>query len=305
MSANYLRPGLRPPAPLFRDDRGATRYYALCDETGAVRWFPSVTSVIRDTSPTPQGLMEWYIKHGREEANRLRDAAADYGTALHIAIASYFDGEELTFHDERLAKDMMAWHQFVRDRNVEVVASEVPIYLAPKYKGPEIDGGVAGTADLICELDFDKKRVLALIDIKSGKNSYRDHAVQLEFYKLMWNESFDRVGDDGFDPTVTHVYNWHPKEWTKAPSYSLVNQTGVSTEAEVITRLNLWHCMYKAEPRPRMLTSGVKIVKGGAMPPVVIESPDDVVRAKFEALTQGVITADEMVLTDDYTWGHA
>lgn len=305
MSANYIRPGLKPAQPLFRDDRGETRYYALCDETGKVLWSPSVTSVIRDTSPTPPGLMEWYLKHGNEEATRMRDAAADYGTALHIAIAQYFSGETLTFRDERLAKDMMAWHQFVRDRNVEVVACEVPLYMGPTYNGPKILGGVAGTADLICEMDWDKGRVLAMVDIKSGKNSYRDHAVQLAFYTMMWNEWQDRMTEDRFDPTVTHCFNWHPKEWTKAPSYGLVNQTGAVSEAEVITRLNLWHQMFKAEPRSRMLLQGVEIAKGASMPSVVIEHPDDVVRAKFEALTKGTITVDEMVAYDDYTWGHA
>jgi hypothetical protein len=72
--------------PLYRYDHNAgDRRYARVNERGKVIWYPSVTTIIRATSPTPPGLLAWYIKHGIDGANELRDEAAERGTEIFKA----------------------------------------------------------------------------------------------------------------------------------------------------------------------------------------------------------------------------
>jgi hypothetical protein len=285
---HYLAPGLTPPPPLFRLDRGDTRYYAHVDSAGLVTWYPSVTSVIKETGPTPYGLQQWQMKHGEAEAKRLRDEAAEYGTELHINIARYFAGEAIEPTSERMTKDMLAWHAFVRERNVVPIASEVMLHSDTLR--------VAGTADLVCELDWQKGRVVAMVDIKSGKNSYRDHAVQLAFYSQMWNECYP-------DMEIDAIFNWHPKDWTKTtPTYALINQTGEVKHTEVALRANLWHELFLAAPKAQLSIQG-SIRQGQAMPTITLHDPDDYARIMFEQLNREAI-----VMPDDHdgvVWGFA
>lgn len=284
---HLLDPSIPPPPPLFRLDRGDTRYYAHVDPDGTVRWYPSVTSVIKETGPTPYGLVQWQIKHGAD-AVRLRDEAAEYGTALHIAISSYFQGETQLPEDERMLKDLLAWHAFVRERNVKCLASEVMLHS---------DGlRVAGTADLICEIDWEKGRVVAIVDIKSGRNSYREHAVQLAFYRRMWNDCYP-------DIQVTHAFNWHPKDWTKTkPTYGFINQTDEISEREVQLRSDLWHELHVAAPKARLNVTGT-IHKDGPQPEISFHSPDDYARIMWENLTGEAIVRP--AVDEDVVWGAA
>lgn len=280
---NYIHPSLPKPEPIFREDRSGTRYYAHVDETGAVTWYPSVTTVIRDTSPTPYGLLQWYAKHGMQEANRLRDEAAEYGTSLHIDIARIMSGEVVTPDSERKAKDLMAWVAFCEERKVEPIAVEIPL-VSKRLK-------VAGTADLVCRMTFGGTSVLAMVDIKSG-GSYEDHAVQLDMYRQAFNEQYrEALGE-----SVFFMFNWHPNDWTKKPTYKLVNQTATIDEA--FLRCQLWHTMHKASPRPHLTVSG-PVGLGIEMPTITVEDPDDTARAKWQAITGMTITEDSVAIIDD------
>ena len=281
---NYIHLSLPKPEPIFREDRNGTRYYAHVDETGAVTWYPSVTTVIRDTSPTPYGLLQWYAKHGMQEANRLRDEAAEYGTSLHIDIARIMSGEVVTPDSERKAKDLMAWVAFCNERNVEPIAVEIPL-VSKTLK-------VAGTADLVCRLDFGGRRELAMVDIKSG-GSYEDHAVQLDMYVRAFNEQYG----DALGERILWRFNWHPNDWTKTPTYKLVNQLEKTNFSEAYLRCALWHEMHKASPRPHMTVSG-PVGLGIEMPTITVEDPDDTARAKWQAVTGMTITEDAVAIID-------
>lgn len=285
---SWIHPELYKPDMIFRHDDAGTRFYAHVDDTGRVAWAPSVTTVIKDTQPTPIGLLQWYAKHGVAEANRLRDEAAEYGTAMHIAIADYLMGLPVSPASERMTKDLMAWHAFATERNIEPLAIEVALFDATLR--------VAGTADLVCLMDWNGKRVLAMVDMKSG-SAYDDHAVQLAMYQAMWNAMYP-------DHQVTHTFNWYPKDWTKKPTYTLTERTYDGYD-EVLLRCHLWHLRYKAGPRPRMRLSGT-IAMGGDMPEVQWTDPDAMAREKYSRLHATAITDDDVVMTDDeLTWGHA
>ena len=113
--------------------------------------------------------------------------------------------------EEELKKDVLAFAQFIIDYNVKPLAIEICLY--------HPFDGYAGAIDLVCELDFNKKRIRAIIDLKSGrKGFYESHEVQLGAYLEMWKIHFP-------DSPVDKVFNWSPKAWRKAPTYNLVNQS--------------------------------------------------------------------------------
>jgi hypothetical protein len=152
---------------------------------------------------------------------------------------------------------------------------------------------IAGTCDLVCWLDFGKSRELAIIDIKSG-GSYEDHAVQLDMYRIAFNEQYREALGQG----VVFTFNWHPNDWQKTPTYKLVNQTAACKPNEASLRCELWHAMHNASPRPYLTVSG-PVGLGMEMPTITIENPDDSARAKWQALTGQTITEDAVVLLDD------
>ncbi len=227
VSADFAADGLiLPDYRLFRADTdGETRWY-YCPETD--RYYPSVTSVIRATTPMPPGLLEWYKVHG-SDADAMRDERADYGTFLHQQIGRLLvEGEyDLDLLPERclvaapdpatarawyhsVKKDLLSFEAFRRERGVEPIATEVVL---------KSERGYAGAIDLVCEMDWKKNRIRAVVDFKSGrKGFYESHEIQLDLYWTMWEENFP-------DEPVEAVFNWSPKDWRDKPTYNLKDQT--------------------------------------------------------------------------------
>ena len=238
---------LAQPAPdaLFRYDDAGERFYGRV-VNGNVWWYPSVTKIIKATSPTPPGLMQWYAKHGFEEANKLRDDAAERGTTMHVLFERYMSGQlvDMASLSEFHAKALMSFDQWMQDYEVEPLAIEVLLH-SDTY-------GYAGTADLVCRVKGGK---VILVDFKSGSSVYEDYAVQLEMYRLAWNEHADMHDI----PQVTEVYNWLPKDWRKGPTYTFKDQTGECTSHAIEYRCKLYNETQKTSPR-------IKTIYGGTLP---------------------------------------
>ena len=64
---------------------------------------------------------------------------------------------------DQVQNDFAAWFQFKRDYNVIVLASEIPVF--------KDDWRIATPLDVICEMDFNKKRIYANINLKTGTSS--------------------------------------------------------------------------------------------------------------------------------------
>ena len=225
---------------LYRyDDRGE-RFYARVKD-GKVIWYPSVTRIIKATSPTPAGLMAWYAKHGFDEANKLKDDAAERGTQMHRLIEDYLRDRyvDLTDLPEFQAKALLAFHTFARDVQLHPIHTERVIY------NDELI--YAGACDLICAMQWKGNMITALIDFKSGSNVYDDYAVQLEMYRLA-------AVQQGFP--IVKVFNWSPKDWRKEPTYTLTDQTAKCTLEEVLHRCKLFHATNDPKPRARMAIRG-------------------------------------------------
>lgn len=238
---------LQQPRPdaLFRYDDAGERFYGRV-VNGNVWWYPSVTKIIKATSPTPPGLMQWYAKHGFEEANKLRDDAAERGTEMHVLFERYMSGQyvDMSSLSEFHAKALMSFDQWYRDYEVEPLAVEVLLH-SDTY-------GYAGTADLVCRIKGGK---VVLVDFKSGSSIYDDYAVQLEMYRIAWNEHADMHDI----PQVTEVYNWLPKDWRKGPTYTFKDQTGECSAAAIEYRCKLYNETQKTSPR-------IKTIYGGTLP---------------------------------------
>ena len=84
---------LKEPRLLRRFDRGGDRFYYIIegsDITGdqAARFYISTTSFCSKVLPTSGFLIEWMKKQG-ENADAMRDLAADFGTLMHVAFADF------------------------------------------------------------------------------------------------------------------------------------------------------------------------------------------------------------------------
>jgi hypothetical protein len=223
------------PEVVYRlDMKGRRYYYVIDEETGEPSFFESVTSFIKSSLPTPPQLIDWIASMGKDKAREYAEEAAHKGTFLHmqcgeLLMTATYDLDALSdklnayrekhhlphsfmgYADE-LKKDVLSFSQFILEKDVVPIAVE--IVLTDKERA------LAGALDIVCEMDFNKKRVKAIVDIKSGKKGvYESAEIQLHEYWNMWRQNFP-------DIPVEAVFNWSPKDWRGAiPSYSLKNQT--------------------------------------------------------------------------------
>jgi hypothetical protein len=225
------------PRRLRRYQEGGLRYYYTlgtgADGASIAKLYPSVTTVIRRTTPMPPFLLAWYAEHGMAGAERIRDAKAAYGTLMHrlferLVIARKIDLDALpgvvaTYAEEEhlscdtggwardLAEDLVGFASFFREKNAKVVGIEVPL------ASDELV--YAGCLDLVVWLDVEhsngpgkKKtytRELCYVDWKSNRTSfYEESAIQCHAYRTLWNEAFP-------ESPITGVFLYGAKDWTE------------------------------------------------------------------------------------------
>ena len=271
---------------LFRLDQSAGRHYYTVDpkRDPAIMYYPSWTTVIKRICGTSEHLVKWTAEMGYDEAKRYMNDRADYGTSLHIILAELmtqrsFDlglikakaGAYLLRQNKPTAvvdvwapdleKDVLAFAQFVADKEVEIEAVEIPMVSEAM--------GIAGTIDIVCTLKFGKSRVRAIVDIKSGrKGFYSEHKYQLHGYMAMHNENVADESDH-----VSMVFNWSPKDWQKAPTYNLENQTD-ALEGTALSGLVHQHKALYPEPKKSSIIRARGTVQLGTAPTDCFEIVD-------------------------------
>lgn len=166
---------------------------------------------------------------------------------------------------EKIQQDMLAFRQFYIDYNVVPLAIEALGYW---------DDGIyrfGGALDIICEMDYTEKgyfgeiyktgaqkgqpkeskqtkRITAIIDLKSGRNGFREeHREQLVMY--------DMIAEKCFGIKVDRLYNVSPKDWTAKPDYHLKDQTDGRTLGKIPHLLGLFFDDYKG-PKDIKIISG-------------------------------------------------
>lgn len=180
------------PRNAYTDPASGLRFY---------RWqgrdLPSVTS-IRRMAGIPHGLHQWAIgkvidrvlddfgkirtlvesgdpgnvkvvrTHLRAGATAERDLAAALGTAVHDAAAT---GRSLSEVTPEVAPRLRQYLDWLEVSGAEILASEFQCW--------NLTVGYAGTADLLVRL---RDGSVWLVDIKTGKGVYADHASQCVAY---------------------------------------------------------------------------------------------------------------------------
>ena len=231
---------------VFRVEVGGLRHYRR--ESGRV--YKSLTTFLSAVMPKNRFLDSWRENMtadlgGTAQMKEWMDVVADYGTALHIAVADYcrnrgvnwLEMEDWAFNYlsgmglkngtmqaalSELTKDFASLVQFFHDYRVAVIAVELPVFL---------NDGVATLIDLVVEMDAKnyeatpvekRERAKAIINLKSGKKGFfEEHLLQLVGERRMFNETFAQ--QTGIE--VAEVFNLAPTDWKEKPTYKLARQT--------------------------------------------------------------------------------
>jgi predicted GNAT family acetyltransferase len=238
VQAAFMREGAMMDAPykVYQMNSRAGRYYYRVTDAGKVEWYPSVTTILRRTQPTPEHLIKWIADLGYEEAERIKMERAAYGTFMHAQfekliisrtyvlddvrkeLSKYIEDNDLPSgfiaYEDELKKDVLSFAQWMIDYDVRPIAVEVALV--------NPDGGYAGMVDLVCDMKESPKsdaRTIAIVDFKSGKKGFHEeYEIQLGLYREMWNVNFKSL-------PVERIFNFAPKDWRKTPTYTLKEQT--------------------------------------------------------------------------------
>ena len=231
-----------PPYRVFQLNSKDKRYYYTIDN-GRPTFYPSVTTIIRNTVPTSPFLERWKADLGAEKAAAYMEERAAYGTFMHAQferllmekaydldklkgyLRDYMEDNKLPdsfiYYADELKKDILSFAQFVIDYKVKPIAIEVALVHPTGY---------AGMIDLPCTMlkkIGGEERVATIIDFKSGrKGFYEDHEIQLGLYREMWNVNFP-------DLQIERIANFSPKEWRKKPTYNYKDQTKAKSLAKI------------------------------------------------------------------------
>lgn len=152
--------------------------------TGLPRYefVPSVTWIC-DHYPKGVAFYKWLASKGWDEAESIKNAAAEKGSKVHKAIQDLVEGrtveinsryknpatdkeEELTFEEYEAVCAFAAWH---KETKPEIIACETAVW----------GDGFAGTVDLICRIDGQKY----VVDFKTSQYIWPSHELQVSAYK--------------------------------------------------------------------------------------------------------------------------
>jgi hypothetical protein len=253
----------------YRSDHSSRRLYIvekqITTENDKIEYeyipIVSVTSIISACSPVAIGLKIWWQNNDKSYTDWIFKQAAAYGTYIHTVYNKLFLKNPVKFDDSAIKldmfnfftkenerkgyeyynfqdimkyinlekrdpkKDIFAIARFIKEREVKPIALEYPLFDADIKSG--------GVADLICEMKFNKKKVIALIDYKTGKYVAESHGIQLAAYSEMWNKLYP-------DLKIECIFNFYPTDFKlnseKIEPYKLTNRT-----ADIDRYLKKWH----------------------------------------------------------------
>jgi hypothetical protein len=152
-----------------------SRFYVCGEE-----FRPSVTYILGTGYPTPTHLQKWKADLGWDEAEEVKNKAADEGSIIHHSIEELLKGNEVVTVDLSL-KAKRAIQSFI-----DWFTVEKPKILRFEYK--IWAGEYAGTVDLLCRLASDDYKGVWLIDYKSG-GVYDTGKAQIVAYKSADSEA--------------------------------------------------------------------------------------------------------------------
>ena len=159
-------------------------------------YYPSITHVL-GSYPKGKYFEDWLKKVGYS-AEWIVKKAAEEGTLVHEMIEDWLNGKEIKFLYDNGNPRMPAhvWQMFLRfvdfweTYNPTLIEAEVHLF------SDEIK--VAGTCDLVCEIEIDGKMERWIIDFKTSNHLQTTYDLQGAIYAQCWEECYgkkiDRVG---------------------------------------------------------------------------------------------------------------
>lgn len=146
--------------------------YIKHSQTGVL--YPRVTSVTKVIDKP--WLVQFYLEHGEQEAERRTDEAADIGTEAHQAIEVYIRSLGKTCSD----KLPIGFLQFFKEEAIDLTQ---PFLCEERLFSDEL--GVCGKPDLIAHTKYG----IGVYDWKTSKDVYPDYAIQMAYYYQLARES--------------------------------------------------------------------------------------------------------------------
>lgn len=165
-----------------------SRYYRRNGE-----YYPSVTYVL-SYYPKGKHFEDWLKKVGYSSEHIVKKAG-EQGTQVHEMIESYLEGEELTFlgaHGRPIYHPDV-WQMFLRFvewwelYNPTLIETEVHLF-SDKLK-------VAGTCDMVCEIEINGEKQLWIIDYKTSNHLQTVYDLQTSVYGQMYEECYGKKAD--------------------------------------------------------------------------------------------------------------
>ncbi|HXI17013.1 MAG TPA: PD-(D/E)XK nuclease family protein [Chloroflexota bacterium] len=135
------------------------------------RWYPRVTSILGVINKP--FLIAWILEVGKEEADRLRDEGAAFGTLVHNALEAYDRGDPTLARKPEVVGFARSWRAWKRAHVAELLGIETRVH-HPEH-------GFAGAYDRLVRLNDGR---VVLIDFKTSKGADATWGLQLAAYKL-------------------------------------------------------------------------------------------------------------------------
>lgn len=234
------------------------------------RLYTSLTTAIAQSAPMDYGLLQWYMRLGEAEANRILDLTANYGTLMHQVFGEYLiSGEYDLTKLEDVVQEFLNREEYYQPETAEW-ASKLRYDLVAFIRWCQVhqvrplgveyvllsEAGYGTLIDLVCDLQWpvkgnhgevfasgEKKGLpkettkflprRAIINFKSGRHAfYRNNGLQVMAEKKLWEENFPEL-------PVDLVLNWAPKEWIIEPDYFVKDWQGEITDQELNAVLTL------------------------------------------------------------------
>ena len=148
-------------------------------------YYPSVTHVL-SYFPKDKFFERWMKEVGTNADYIIRRAGRE-GTQVHNAIEDYINGKELNWLNEwgEAKYSLEVWKMILKF--VDFWETYKPTLITTETHLFSDQLQIAGTADLVCEIDGE----IWLLDFKTSNALYKTYDLQLACYATAWNELYD------------------------------------------------------------------------------------------------------------------
>lgn len=169
------------------------RYYKV-NVGGNIQNLYSVTTILSATKSEEDkaSIKAWQDKVGLEEAERIKNEAAELGTQMHEYIEEYLytseDGLNLEFPEFKDSKHYIQYRDaFLKPNNIEPLLIEGRVYWQSSQ-----GFGFAGSVDLVAKVNGE----LCIVDHKSSRKKKKrewieDYELQVAAYTKAINKLYD------------------------------------------------------------------------------------------------------------------